>query len=140
MSTVILWCISVVLSGCNPYHDNMRARHRTVAKALMPVVHALEAYYADHSRYPEKLQELIPNYLPKMPSLPQYINLWVYRLVNFVPHPKTQRHYFLTVHVPSTATLQQGKRWSIILFHGVLAVTLIRIRSQGGVSRNIKKS
>lgn len=33
-----------------------------------PVIAALEQYRADHSSYPEKLAELIPDYLPEVPT------------------------------------------------------------------------
>ncbi|MBV6394300.1 MAG: hypothetical protein KPEEDBHJ_03554 [Anaerolineales bacterium] len=35
--------------------------------ASAPVIAALEAYKADHGSYPEKLDQLVPDYLPSVP-------------------------------------------------------------------------
>lgn len=38
--------------------------------ASEPVIAALEKFKADHGSYPEKLTELVPDYLPESPTMP----------------------------------------------------------------------
>ena len=114
MRLVLLLSLTVALSGCSSYHDDMRARHRTVAKALMVVVRALEAFHAGHGEYPVDLEKLIPKYLPAMPALPPYASLLNYQSLDAVPHMKgrTQRRFLLSVHIGAAgefSSLQYGE-------------------------------
>ena len=45
----------------------MDARREALSWELMPVVEALERHQSDHGHYPEKLADLMPDYLPEAP-------------------------------------------------------------------------
>lgn len=56
----------LALAGCDP--PGVGARAHGFYEASPPVIRALSAYYADRGHYPERLDELVPRYLPRLPS------------------------------------------------------------------------
>jgi hypothetical protein len=56
----------VALSACYPPGKGPVARRGY--NICAPAINALDAYHSDHGLYPEKLDELVPQYLPRVPS------------------------------------------------------------------------
>ena len=62
-------CVSVLLAvgALCAWVVLMHARREALSWELMPVVEALERHQSDHGHYPEKLADLMPDYLPEDP-------------------------------------------------------------------------
>jgi hypothetical protein len=56
----------LALTGC--YAPGVGPRAHGFYSVSPPVMLALSAYYADHDRYPKTLDELVPRYLPRVPT------------------------------------------------------------------------
>lgn len=44
---------------------------KAASQILNPVVAAIEKYHAQNGRYPDKLKELVPEYIPQLPPAPE---------------------------------------------------------------------
>ncbi|MBN1908955.1 MAG: hypothetical protein JW818_04380, partial [Pirellulales bacterium] len=57
-------------SGPRSWISEKRAKHLEVPYCLLPIELALANYISDHGRYPESLDDLVPNYLTEVPEDP----------------------------------------------------------------------
>lgn len=88
-----------------------------VAERLQPLVAGVDAYKRDHNELPEKLEDLVPEYLKTLPStgvgiLPDYYlradrDSW--QLV--VTNPNANEE-FIYVHDPTFPAFDSGEMWS----------------------------
>lgn len=81
--SLLLWTLPVMLL-VHCVWSAPCARERSRARAIArsePLLHALAAYQAKYHRYPEELQELIPRFLPQLPSP------WVLGIAGYVYEP-----------------------------------------------------
>ncbi len=114
--TLIVGLLAVCLNGCDDYDAGMMRLHAESAEKLMPVVEALEKYHADHGEYPEDINDVIPDYLESLPQIPDREGgLW-YKRRDWYPaadnFDQSSREYYLTVGIPSTASMQIGEELS----------------------------
>jgi hypothetical protein len=59
------------------------ARHQELVQSghVVAVVFALEGYHRAEGRYPERLDDLVPRWLPRVPTHPQVREPWKYQRV-----------------------------------------------------------
>ncbi len=70
---IVVVTIIGILAGIavvNVKYANRKAREAALMKDLHDIREAIDNFYADKQRYPSDLNELVPNYLKKMPSDP----------------------------------------------------------------------
>lgn len=65
-----LFGVMLLLQGCPASPFDRTSEFEAQAKAGQPLVRAIEAYRRDTGRYPARLAELAPKYLPEVASDP----------------------------------------------------------------------
>ncbi len=111
---LIIGLLLCLLSGCDGYDARKTRQHQATAKALMPLVQAIEAYKTDHGEYPETLEKIIPDYLESEPQLPDVADgLWYKRRDYYYKSEFFDsimpREYYLAVGINSEAMLQRDE-------------------------------
>jgi hypothetical protein len=73
VTPLLILIVCVTIFGCAqlwdiPIQHATRARFRECAERSKPLIHAINAYEAKHTKPPAKLEDLVPEFMPKIPD------------------------------------------------------------------------
>lgn len=112
---IILFVFISCVVGCESYDSKQAKIHKEAIQILTPVVAALKAYHADYGEYPNELDELVPTYLPQLPSLSTRMEgIWYKRRDYYYKSINTDnqspREFYLLVSIDSGSNIQRDEQ------------------------------
>jgi hypothetical protein len=86
-----------------------------------PVIAAIDKFREDHGRYPIKLRELVPHYIPHVRQVAEFNSLRG-DLQGFEYYPKQDRYglnfvYYTSVYANTCCYDSHTKQWETVVIH-----------------------